>query len=285
MLFGNDAGSKPGAPDYQMGVWIPVVKQIRNQPFVFERLVFCGLWYNKPTTDAERISTLPYKFLLFDLDHTLLDFDTAEDIALTHFLEEQGVTEIQTYKDYYIPMNKGLWRDLEQGRITKPELVNTRFSRLFAHFGIEKDGAELALLYQQHIAQQGQTYAGASELLDNLTAADYEIYGATNGITAIQAGRMANSDISPYFNHIFISEKMGTQKPEALFYKKIAEQIPDFDLSQALMIGDSLTADIAGANNAGLDSIWYNPKKLINNSSAQPTYMVSSYEEIKKLLL
>lgn len=228
---------------------------------------------------------MSYKFLLFDLDHTLLDFDTAEDIALTHFLEEQGVTEIQTYKDYYIPMNKGLWRELEQGKITKPELVNTRFSRLFAHFGIEKDGAELSLLYQQHIAQQGQTYAGASELLDNLTAADYEIYGATNGITAIQTGRMANSDISPYFNHIFISEKMGTQKPEALFYEKIAEQIPDFDLSQTLMIGDSLTADIAGANNSGLDSIWYNPKKLINNSSARPTYTVYSYEEIKKLLL
>ena len=98
--------------------------------------------------------------------------------------------------------------------------------------------------------------------MDSLTAADYEIYGATNGITAIQTGRMAHSDISPYFNHIFISEKMGTQKPEALFYEKIAEQVPDFDLSQILMIGDFLTADIAGANNAGLDSIWYNPKQL-----------------------
>ena len=285
MLFGNVAGSKQEPPNFQMKVWIPVVKQIRNQPFIFERLFFYALWYNEAITVAERIYTLSYKFLLFDLDHTLLDFDTVEDIALTHFLKEQGVTKIQTYKDYYIPMNKGLWRELEQGKITKLELVNTRFSRLFAHFGIEKDGAELALLYQQHIAQQGQTYAGASELLDSLTAADFEIYGATNGITAIQTGRMAHSDIAPYFNHIFISEKMGTQKPEALFYEKIAEQIPDFDLSQALMIGDSLTADIAGANNAGMDSIWYNPKKLINNSSAQPTYRVSSYEEIKKLLL
>ena len=125
--------------------------------FIFERLVFYALWYNGAITVAERIYTLSYKFLLFDLDHTLLDFDTAEDIALTHFLEEQGVTEIQSYKDYYIPMNKGLWRDLEQGKITKSELVDTRFSHLFAHFGIEKDGAKLALLYQQHIAQQGQT--------------------------------------------------------------------------------------------------------------------------------
>jgi len=111
------------------------------------------------------------------------------------------------------------------------------------------------------------------------------IYGATNGITAIQTGRMAHSDISPYFNHIFISEKMGTQKPEALFYEKIAEQIPDFDLSQTLMIGDSLTADIAGANNAGLDSIWYNPKQLENESLFQPTYTAYSYDDIIRLLI
>ena len=230
---------------------------------------------------------MTYTHLLFDLDPPLLDFDRAEDLALTYLLEEAGVAsrDLKLYKDHYIPMNRSMWEDLNHGLITKPELLRTRFSRLFAHFGIEKDGAELALLYQQHIAQQGQTYTGASELLDSLTAADYEIYGATNGITAIQTGRMANSDISPYFNHIFISEKMGTQKPEALFYEKIAEQIPDFDLSQTLMIGDSLTADIAGANNAGLASIWYNPKQLMNNSSAQPTYTVSSYEEIKKLML
>ena len=228
---------------------------------------------------------MPYKFLLFDLDHTLLDFDLAEDLALTAFLQEQGVADIQAYKDYYIPMNKGLWRDLEQKKITKPELINTRFSRLFAHFGLDRDGAELARRYQDHIAQQGQTYAGASELLDALTEADYEIYAATNGITAIQTGRLAHSDISPYFNQIFISEQLHTQKPEAVFYEKIAELIPGFDLSQALMIGDSLTADIAGANNAGMDSLWYNPQQLANTSSAQPTYTVSSYEEIKKLLI
>ena len=75
-----------------------------------------------------------YKFLLFDLDHTLFDFDTAEDVALTQLLKEEGVDNIQAYKDYYVPMNKALWEDLEQKKITKHELVNTRFSRLFEHF-------------------------------------------------------------------------------------------------------------------------------------------------------
>lgn len=79
-----------------------------------------------------------YKFLLFDLDHTLLDFDAAEDVALTQLLKEEGVADIQAYKDYYVPMNKALWKDLELKKISKQELVNTRFSRLFAHFGQEK---------------------------------------------------------------------------------------------------------------------------------------------------
>ena len=76
---------------------------------------------------------MPYKFLLFDLDHTLLDFDAAEDVALTQLLKEEGVVDIQAYKDYYVPMNKAFWKDLEQKKISKQELVNTRFSRLFAH--------------------------------------------------------------------------------------------------------------------------------------------------------
>ena len=87
-------------------------------------------------------------------------------------------------------------------------------------FGIEKDGAELALLYQQHIAQQGQTYAGASELLDNLTAADYEIYGATNGITAIQTGRMAHSDISPYLIIFYLGKDGDSEAWSFVLWKK-----------------------------------------------------------------
>lgn len=174
---------------------------------------------------------------------------------------------------------------LGTGKLTKSELINTRFSRLFNHFGMDKDGAELALHYQQHIAQQGQTYTGASELLDILTEADYELYAATNGIGFIQTGRLAHSDISPYFNQIFISEQLHTQKPDALFFEKIAELIPNFDKNRTLMIGDSLTADIAGGNNAGIDTAWYNPKSLSNHTQAKPTYNFQSYQDLLDLLI
>ena len=223
---------------------------------------------------------LKYKFLLFDLDHTLLNFDAAEDIALTQLLEEEGVEDIQTYKDYYVPMNKALWKDLEQKKITKAELINTRFEKLFAHFGIEKDGSYLAERYQFFLSKQGQTYLGVEDLLKNLIKQGYELYAATNGITYIQTGRLEQSGIKPYFKEIFISEQLHTQKPDALFYEKIGQQIAGFSKEKTLMIGDSLTADIQGGNNAGIDTIWYNPHHLENKTQAQPTYEVHSYKDL-----
>ena len=223
---------------------------------------------------------MTYKFLLFDLDHTLLDFDAAEDVALTQLLKEERVADIQAYKDYYIPMNKTLWKDLELKKITKNELVNTRFAKLFAHFGIEKDGAYLAERYQFFLSKQGQTFPGVEDLLKKLINQGYELYGATNGITFIQTGRLKQSGIAPFFKEIFISEQLHTQKPDAAFYEKIGARISNFDKDHALMIGDSLTADIQGGNNAGIDTIWYNPHHLENKTQAQPTYEVDSYQDL-----
>ena len=227
---------------------------------------------------------MTYKFLLFDLDHTLLDFDTSEDVALTQLLKEEGVADIQAYKDYYVPMNKSLWKDLELKKITKQELVNTRFSKLFSHFGIEKDGVYLAEHYQFYLAQQGQVFSGAMELLDSLIDSGYELYAATNGITTIQTGRLAQSGLAPYFNQVFISEQLQTQKPDALFYEKIGQQIAGFSKEKTLMIGDSLTADIQGGNNAGIDTVWYNPQHLENTTQLHPTYEVHSYKDLLNCL-
>ena len=225
-----------------------------------------------------------YKFLLFDLDHTLLDFDSAEDIALTQLLKEEGVVAIRAYKDYYVPMNKTLWKDLEQKKITKQELVNTRFSKLFAHFGIEKDGQYLAERYQLFLSKQGQIFPGVENLLKTLINDGYELYAATNGITFIQTGRIDHSGIAPFFKEIFISEQLHTQKPDREFYEKIGALIPNFYKNHALMIGDSLSADIQGGNNAGIDTVWYNPYHLDNNTQAQPTYEVDSYQALLEIL-
>lgn len=225
-----------------------------------------------------------YKYLLFDLDNTLLDFDLAEDVALTALLLEYEVSDIDAYKAYYKPMNKQMWRDLEAGLLTKKDLVKSRFAKLFAHFGEVKDGVYLAERYQHHLAQQGQVYDGAKELLERLNQLGYVSYAATNGITAIQEGRLSQSGLRPYFENVFISEQAGTQKPAKAFYSYVASQIEGFSPEKTLMIGDSLTADVQGGNNAGIDTVWYNPKHLVNATSARPTYTVADYTELLNLL-
>lgn len=227
---------------------------------------------------------MPYKFLLFDLDHTLLDFDAAEEVALNLLLEEAEVADIQAYKDYYIPMNREMWADLSLGKISKSELIRTRFSKLFSYFGQQIDGELYAKRYQHFLSQQGQSFAGAEEFLDRLSQQGYQLFAATNGVTFIQKGRLRQSTIDQYFQQIFISDEVGHHKPSKGFYDAIECSVSGFDAGHAVMIGDSLTADIQGANNAGMDSIWYNPKGMINQTAAVPTFTAKNYAEILKIL-
>ena len=124
----------------------------------------------------------------------------------------------------------------------------------------------------------------AHAFLSNVKDRGHKIYAATNGVSYIQRGRLQASSILPFFDDVFISDEVGAHKPSTDFFDKIAYQVHDFHPSSALMIGDSLTADIQGGNNAGIDSVWFNPSNLVNETPAVPTYQVKSYEEILKIL-
>ena len=174
--------------------------------------------------------------------------------------------------------------DLNHGLLTNPELLRTRFSRLFEHFGKEVDGSFLAGRYQHFLSQQGQELPQAHAFLADVKDRGHKIYAATNGVSFIQRGRLQASSILPFFDDVFISDEVGAHKPSTDFFDKIANQVHDFHPSSALMIGDSLTADIQGGNNAGIDSVWFNPRNLVNETPAVPTYQVKNYEEILKIL-
>lgn len=218
-----------------------------------------------------------YKYLLFDLDNTVLDFDLAEDIALTEFFKEQGVEDIAGYKAAYSPINKGLWHQLDLGEITREYLVENRFKKLFEHFGIEVDGKKLSKRYEEIIGQQGQHFDGAVELLDTLKEKGYKLYAATNGLTNIQTNRLNHSEITKYFDDIFISEQVGFQKPDIRFFEAVAASIPGFNKDEALMIGDNLFADIGGAQKFGIDTVWFNIKQKEKNCDVVATYTVTDF--------
>ncbi len=242
-----------------------------------------NIFHNQLT--KERIASLTYRFLLFDLDRTLLDFDDAENKALEQLFRQEGVRDIESFKNYYIQLNKQLWLAYEREEITKDNLVNTRFSRTFAHFDKKKNGIVLAERYQELLSKQGQVFPGTFELLDRLQEQGYDLYAITNGITAIQQGRLSVSPLGTYFKRIFISEEMGVQKPSPVFFEKVAQAIPGFCTEKALVIGDSLTSDIQGAVNAGLASLWYNPKGLpLTKEAPQPTRVVKDFKGILDFL-
>lgn len=224
-----------------------------------------------------------YKFLLFDLDNTLLDFDLAEDKALTQLLIEQNIDCVEEYKKVYVPLNKKLWHKLDSKEISREYLINNRFSLLFEHFGIEVDGKKLARRYKQLLGEQGEHIFGADKLLKKLST-NYEIYAITNGITEIQNNRLKNSTIKNYFNKIFISEEIGHQKPSEQFFEYVANNIENFEKEKALVIGDNLFADILGANNFNINSVWCNFKNEQNNSNIYPTYEIKNYEDLEKII-
>ena len=124
---------------------------------------------------------------------------------------------------------------------------------------------------------------GARELLETL-APRYDLYLATNGTPVVQAGRIQSAGIAPYFKNIFISEKLGANKPSPAFFRACFAAIPDFDPAAALVVGDSLTSDIRGARNVGLRSCWYNPEDLPSRPDIVPDYTIHALEELPPLL-
>ena len=211
----------------------------------------------------------------------------AEDKALNTLFSNYGVKEeeIEIYKAFYKPLNQELWKRLEQKLITREELIRTRFYKLFSHFGIELDGDRLAKEYELILGEHGDPIDGAIELLEELQKFGFQTVAISNGISKIQRSRLRFSKVTPFLKEIFISEEMGVQKPDLAFFQMVESKIKFFDKARSVVIGDSLSADIQGANNYEVDCIWYNPEKKLNTYGAKPTFEVSNYEQLKKLLI
>ncbi|MBF0710048.1 MULTISPECIES: YjjG family noncanonical pyrimidine nucleotidase [unclassified Gemella] len=225
---------------------------------------------------------MKYKYLLFDLDNTLFDFDKSQDRAVRELLRDQGIKNIEKYLDKYIEINKALWISFEKGEISREYLVNNRFKLLFSNFGIDVDGNLLAKKYEEILSKKSYTYDGVNSLLEKLKERGYQIFAATNGLSVIQRGRLANASFTKYLDDIFISEEIGYQKPENEFFEYIYNKIGGVK-DEYLMIGDTLYSDIKGANDFGIDSVWCNYKN-IGKVDVYANYIVKNLKELEKIL-
>lgn len=223
------------------------------------------------------------KYVLFDLDDTILDFHKAEAIALTRALSEMGVAPTPQTIARYSAINKSQWELLEEKKLTRPQVLIRRFDILFGELGVHVSSQETQRRYETYLAMGHHFIPGAPELLAELVT-KYRLFLVSNGTAPVQAGRIKSSGIETYFEKIFISEAVGADKPQKLFFDRCFAQIPDFCPEEAIIIGDSLTSDIRGGNNAGITTCWFNPKGLPRREGIVVDHEIRALSELPPLL-
>lgn len=225
-----------------------------------------------------------YKTLLFDADNTLFDFTSAERIALSATLQAFGITPTPALVAAYSRINDEMWHMLERGEISKEALRTARFVSFCREFGFSVDCDAMARTYLAQLSTQTVLIDGALEVCRTLST-DCRLYIVTNGIKSVQTGRFAASALKAYFSGVFISEEIGFEKPHRGYFEEIARKIPDFERESTLLIGDSLSSDIKGGADYGLDTCWFNPQGKAAPVGLSITYQIAALRELLPLVL
>lgn len=221
--------------------------------------------------------------VLFDLDDTLFDFHKAEKIALTKTLVHFGIDPTEETLALYSTINAAHWKRLELGEISREEVKVGRYRELFKTIGVECDPVKATAYYESMLTIGHYFMPGAPELLEELYR-KYRLYIVSNGTAKVQEGRIGSSGIAKYMDGIFISQILGANKPDKQFFDICFAEIPDFSLSETVIIGDSLSSDIKGGINAGITTVWFNPKGIENDNDIKPDYTIKELSEVPGLL-
>jgi 2-haloacid dehalogenase len=226
---------------------------------------------------------MKYKWLLFDADGTLFDFNSAEASALCKALGQFGVPYTPERLTTYQRINNQLWRELENGLITPGVLGVRRFELFFEELQLDLSPHSFSQAYLEQLGTCSELIAGAVEILQTLHTR-YKLAIVTNGLKAVQRSRLACSPIRDYIAEMVISEEVGAAKPDLAIFDAAFERIGRPLKSEALMIGDSLTSDIEGGYRYGIDTCWYNPTNQSQSVGLDITYQIGSLSELADLL-
>ena len=227
------------------------------------------------------------KYLLWDIDNTLLSFDLAERASMTKGFDKFGLNisddkALEVYKN----INDKYWKMLEKGEMTREEILTGRFEEFFDLYDIaydEKLVNDFNLFYQEELGKQVFFNDYAEEVLQKISK-DYKQYAVTNGSKIAQTGKLKNSGLDKVFDGVFISEDLGVDKPYKEFFDIVFDQIGSDNRDDYIIIGDSLTSDIRGGNNAGIRTIWYNKDGKENIHGVRVDYMVDKLSDIPAII-
>lgn len=228
---------------------------------------------------------MTYQKLLFDVDDTILDFQATEKQALEKLFLQEGVPFTdENYRRFKV-MNRGLWEQYEQGKLARQAIFDNRFGLFFDELGQQVDGIAAESSYRGFLDEGHDVLENSPEILAEL-AQKADLYVVTNGLAQTQYRRLEDSGLLPYFKDVFISGDMGFHKPMKEYFDYVFDRISGIQMQETIIIGDSLTSDIKGGQNAGIDTIWLNRTQQANpmKNEVQPTYEIHRLSELSNIL-
>lgn len=226
---------------------------------------------------------MKYEWLLFDLDNTLLDFNVSEHYALTKVLQSVDITFNESVLKVYEKINRQCWDDFEAGKLPQAAINETRFSQFLAALNLpNKNATQLGDYYLEQLSEKSIFMDGGKELLEE-QANKYHLGIITNGLKQVQRPKLIKSQLVDYFKVIVVSDEIGISKPQSAIFEHAFEKMNFPAKEKVLMIGDSLSSDIQGGINYGIDTCWYNFKEQENQSNIKPTYTINHLAELKTL--
>ena len=224
-----------------------------------------------------------FEYLFLDLDDTILDFQKAEHIALSKTLKNFGLEPTETVLKRYNLINKAHWEALERKELTREQVLVGRFQTLFEEMGITVEPVSVARAYEDNLSIGHYFLPGAEEAVERLSK-KYKLYLASNGTAKVQAGRLKSANISRFFEEVFVSQELGANKPSPEYFEKCFARIPGFDKTKAIIVGDSLTSDILGGQNAGIATCWVNPHHKQGREDIRVDYEIEALSQLEALL-
>jgi YjjG family noncanonical pyrimidine nucleotidase len=233
--------------------------------------------------DADEL-TMPYSTVLFDLDHTLFDFDASEALAFAGALEIAGIDDAIPHFATYRRLNSALWAAAERGEIRSSTIRDLRFEQLALELGLDPAIAPaMADAFIEGLSVHGDLYPGAREVLETLHR-HVAMAVISNGLGEVVHARLERLDVGRFFEVVVVSSEAGVAKPDPHIFDVAFERLGRPAKSSALMIGDSLTSDIAGGVAYGIDTCWYNPNGRHPSAGGEFTDEISSLTELPDVI-
>lgn len=222
------------------------------------------------------------KVVFLDIDNTVLDFNACSKLSMEKSFSECGLPYENRMFDTFRRVNDGLWRQIEQGTLTRPELHRTRFALVLKELGIEGDGPAVETQFLKHLALEAIPIDGSYDLLEYLSPR-YTLCIASNAPYEQQLKRLTTVNMLHYFHKHFISENLGAAKPSRAYFDACFARLPGVKPEECIIIGDSLTADIGGGKAYGLHTCWYDHLRT-GEICTEADYTVRALNEIKSIL-